>query len=61
MAMSGLAWLPVCGAGLLLILLLIASRLYLGVHYASDIVGGFLAGAVVAVICSWGAVRQSRR
>ncbi|MNW62652.1 phosphatidylglycerophosphatase B [compost metagenome] len=45
---------------LLLILLIGVSRLYLGVHYASDIVGGFLAGAVISVVCSWGAVRRSR-
>lgn len=46
---------------LLIILLIGVSRLYLGVHYASDIVGGFLAGAVIAEVCSWGAVRRRRK
>ncbi|MCK8487777.1 phosphatase PAP2 family protein [Paenibacillus sp. MBLB2552] len=45
---------------LLLIFVIGISRLYLGVHYASDIVGGFLVGAVLAEVCSWGAVRRSR-
>jgi undecaprenyl-diphosphatase len=59
---SGKAGNRVWAAIVLLILLLIGvSRLYLGVHYASDIVGGFLAGAAIAEICSWGAVRRSNQ
>ncbi|GIO38094.1 phosphatidylglycerophosphatase B [Paenibacillus antibioticophila] len=59
---SGKAGNRVWAAIVLLILLLIGvSRLYLGVHYASDIVGGLLAGAAIAEICSWGAVRRSNQ
>ncbi len=59
---SGKAGNRIWAAVVLLIILLIGvSRLYLGVHYASDIVGGFLAGAVVAVLCSWGALRRNNR
>lgn len=59
---SGKAGNRAWAAIVLLILLLIGvSRLYLGVHYASDILGGLLAGAVIAELCSWGAVRRSNR
>jgi len=34
-----------------LILLVGASRMYLGVHYLSDVAGGFLAGGVWLAIC----------
>lgn len=34
-----------------MILLIGISRLYLGVHFAGDIVGGFLAGSIVAMLC----------
>jgi len=51
----------VWGAIVLLIILLIGiSRLYLGVHYASDIAGGFIAGAAVALLCSLGVVSRWR-
>lgn len=44
-------WIRACGAAVLVIILLIGlSRLYLGVHYTSDIVGGFLAGGCIAAL-----------
>lgn len=41
-------------ATILLILLIGISRIYLGVHYFSDVVGGFAAGAVWLTICITG-------
>lgn len=42
--------------GLLLLAIVIIglSRLYLGVHYASDIAGGFIAGSCIALLCYMG-------
>jgi len=37
------------------------SRLYLGVHYASDVVAGFLAGAAWVAVCVSGAEVALRR
>ncbi|MEK5476979.1 phosphatase PAP2 family protein [Paenibacillus sp. FSL R5-0407] len=49
---SGRRWIRVCGVAVFVIILLIGlSRLYLGVHYTSDIVGGFLAGGCIAALC----------
>lgn len=42
---------PVVAAAVLVILFVGASRIYLGVHYLSDVAGGFLAGAVWLAIC----------
>ena len=42
---------PVVAAAVLIILLIGASRMYLGVHYFSDVAGGFLAGAGWLAIC----------
>lgn len=42
---------PVVATAVLVILFVGASRIYLGVHYLSDVAGGFLAGAVWLAIC----------
>jgi membrane-associated phospholipid phosphatase len=45
----------------LLVLTVSASRMYLGVHYLSDVVGGFLAGAVWLMACIAGYRLVERR
>jgi membrane-associated phospholipid phosphatase len=42
---------PIVAAAVLVILLVGASRIYLGVHYFSDVAAGFLAGAAWLAIC----------
>lgn len=54
----------IIAAALLLVLMIGLSRLYLGVHYFSDVVGGFAAGSVWLAACISGveiARRQPRR
>lgn len=44
-------WLRVCGILVIIVIALIGvSRLYMGVHYTSDILGGFLAGGMVLAL-----------
>ena len=53
----------VWGVAILVIVLIGWSRLYLGVHYPSDVAAGFVLGTGWAVICGLGieAVRYFRR
>lgn len=46
-------WAKLCGAiiGIIMILIVGISRIYLGVHYPSDVVGGYIAGAFWLIIC----------
>lgn len=45
----------------LLIVLIGASRLYLGVHYLSDVVGGYAVGATWLALCIWGVEFAGRK
>lgn len=47
------ARLAIWGAATLLIVLIGASRMYLGVHYLSDVVGGYAVGAGWLAMCIW--------
>lgn len=51
----------VWGAASLLIVLIGGSRMYLGVHYLSDVLGGYLVGAVWLALCIWGVELADRR
>jgi undecaprenyl-diphosphatase len=44
----------VCGTAALLILLIGLSRIYLGMHYLTDVLAGYLAGACWASAIGWG-------
>lgn len=47
----GLAW-TIAAAGILLIALIGVSRIYLGVHYPSDILAGFAIGGAWMLVCA---------
>ncbi|MGH7630837.1 MAG: phosphatase PAP2 family protein [Gemmatimonadales bacterium] len=55
-------WVVIAVAGLLIVLIGL-SRLYLGVHYPSDVLAGYVFGFVWAALCAFGieAVRGLRR
>jgi undecaprenyl-diphosphatase len=40
-------------AFLIVAVIVAASRLYVGTHYLSDVLGGALTGAIAAVVCLW--------
>lgn len=58
-ALSGSARVAVAVAGALVVLAVGASRVYLGAHYPTDVVAGWLIGAAV-VLASWAAVSRLR-
>jgi len=48
---NGYLKIGILGLFAILILSIGISRIYLGVHFPSDIVGGFIAGAVWVIFC----------
>lgn len=59
-ALRGPARVVAAVAGLMLVATIGASRVYLGVHYPTDVVAGWLTGAAV-VLCCWATVTWVRR
>lgn len=51
----------VLAAAGVLVLLIGASRLYLGVHFLSDVLAGFSAGLVWVVLCGWATARLRKQ
>lgn len=56
-------WKQIVPAGLSLLILAIGiSRIYLGVHYASDVIGGFLAGfSWLIILTAWTKLHRDRQ
>ena len=51
--LTGVARLAVAGAGTLAVIAIGASRVYLGVHYPTDVVAGWLVGGAIALAAWW--------
>jgi undecaprenyl-diphosphatase len=47
-------------AFLIVAVIVAASRLYVGTHYLSDVLGGALTGAIAAVVCLWLLTQDSK-
>lgn len=62
-ALTGLPRLAVATAGAALVLVIGASRVYLGVHYPTDVIAGWLTGAAIALAAWWATewIREQRQ
>lgn len=54
-------WMLAVVAAAASILVVGASRIYLGAHWPSDVVGGYLGGAIFLLLAEWGVRRPFRR